>query len=290
MRRPSHQSQQALLETEHKPYNTNRGQHAGAAGGVAAGAPSNRPRSAPAPSAQQLLRNERDGAYEAYERALEQGRAMLAAPYSASGQAPDMAHGSHGGGGSKLIGHASSHGSGYGDGRGGFPAAAVPGSAGGFQGSAAAPRSIEAFTNNPKGRVRDPIAETTSSKHESTEQARPSTTHAPTLYQARARFRACLVPHAHLLTHLGSLRTCARAHVLTTSLQARDRFQTIAANHYGPRSTIKNHNGGGNCPRPWDNYGSSAMVAVGGSSAMVAVGGAPKGKPTGGRLPGDRRV
>jgi hypothetical protein len=82
--------------------------------------------------------------------------------------------------------------------------------------------------------------------------------------------------------------------VLTASLQARDRFQTIAGNHYGPRSAIKNHNGGGNCPRPWDNYGSSAMVAVGGSSAsqssaMVAVGGAPRGKPTGGRRP-DRRA
>ena len=39
----------------------------------------------------------------------------------------------------------------------------------------------------------------------------------------------------------------------------------------------------------------SAMVSGGaapsrGSSAMVAVGGAPKGKPTGGRLPGDRRA
>ena len=174
MRRPAHQSQQALLATEHKPYNTNRAQHAGAAGGVAAGAPSNRPRSAPAPSAQQLLRNERDGAYEAYERALEQGRAMLAAPYSASGQAlPDMGHASHGCGGSTLIGHASSHGRGYGDGRGGFPAAAVPGSAGGFRGSAAAPRSIEAFTNNPKARVRDPIAETSANNWtEPAEQAR----------------------------------------------------------------------------------------------------------------------
>ena len=190
MRRPSHQSQQALLATEHTPYNTNRAQHGGAGAGVAAGAPSNRPRSAPAPSAQQLLSMETDGAYKAYERALEQGRAMLAAPYSASGQAPDMAHGSHGGGGSKLIGHASSHGSGYGDGRGGFPAAAVPGSAGGFQGSAAAPRSIEAYTKNPKGRVRDPIAESTTSGGyvESTREARLSTTHVylPTTRLTRA--------------------------------------------------------------------------------------------------------
>ena len=148
MRRPTHQSQQAILAVEHKPFN--RPPHAGAAGGVAAGVPTNRPRSAPAPrahqpsplgpsptthrpspithrpspfvlalalpprqaaSAQQLLRNERGDDYEAYQRALEQGRAILAAPYSASGQAADVGHASHSCGGSALIGHASSHGS-----------------------------------------------------------------------------------------------------------------------------------------------------------------------------------
>ena len=150
MRRPAHQSQQALLAAEHKPFTSDRPPHAGAAGGVAAGKPSNRPRSAPAPSAhqpsplglrpssiahrpspialalvlalppsqaasaQQLLRNERGDDYEAYQRALEQGRAILAAPYSASGQAADASHASHSCGSSALIGHASSHGSGYG--------------------------------------------------------------------------------------------------------------------------------------------------------------------------------
>ena len=46
MRRPSHPNQQALLA---------------GTGAPAAGTPSNRPRSAPATSAQKLLRNERDG-------------------------------------------------------------------------------------------------------------------------------------------------------------------------------------------------------------------------------------
>ena len=145
MRRPAHQSQQAILAVEHKPFTSERPPHAGAAGGVAAGVPTNRPRSAPAPrahqpsplgpsptthrpspfalrpspalsprqaaSAQQLLRNERGDDYEAYQRALEQGRAILAAPYSASGQPADAGHASHSCGGSALIGHASSHGS-----------------------------------------------------------------------------------------------------------------------------------------------------------------------------------
>ena len=54
------------------------------------------------------------------------------------------------------------------------------------------------------------------------------------------------------------VRTCSP----TAPLQAHDRFQTITSNHYGPRSSIKNFNGGGNCPMPWENYGSTAMVAV----------------------------
>ena len=74
----------------------------------------------------------------------------------------------------------------------------------------------------------------------------------------------------HTRTHTHAREGCRSLHIrrprsaraLLRPLQARDRFQTITSNHYGPRSSIKNFNGGGNCPMPWENYGSTAMVAV----------------------------
>ena len=192
------------------------------------------------------------GAYEAYERALEEGRAMLASPYSASGQTLQgttaerlSGHdscGSCGGGQGGRVAHVGAFGN--------FPASAVPGSAGGFHGSAADPRlqGFELMTKNPKGRgapnavgrVRNPIAETTS-KPESAE-------------------------------------------------QARERFQTVTAGHYGaPLLERGSHPSVGSSPygSPYHSgspYGGGSPISrrpyspTNMGSAMVTVGGAHNGR------------
>lgn len=136
---------------------------------------------------------------------------MLASPYSAPGQTPDTGHGGCG----SYGGYGGSHGGNYVSISGVGGAAA----AGGFCGSAAAPWGLEDMLKHPKGRVRNPISETTA-KTESVD-------------------------------------------------EARERFQTVTAGHYGPRSTV----------------GGSPYCA---GSTMVVVGGTSKAKPAGGRLPARR--